>query len=78
MLQCQRPDCKCPGVSSGLGMTFAEALAECGTNVVLAARRTDRLEKLADTLASASELSCYSELDGTVILRLTTLKSLPT
>jgi len=27
------------GASSGLGMTFAEALAECGANVVLAARR---------------------------------------
>jgi gluconate 5-dehydrogenase len=39
------------GASSGLGMTFAEALAECGANVVLAARRIERLEKLADTLA---------------------------
>ena len=38
------------GASSGLGMTFAEALAECGANVVLAARRIERLEKLADTL----------------------------
>ena len=39
------------GASSGLGVTFAEALAECGANVILAARRIDRLEKLADTLA---------------------------
>lgn len=39
------------GASSGLGMTFAEALAECGANVVLAARRIDRLEKLAKELA---------------------------
>jgi len=39
------------GASSGLGTTFAEALAECGANVVLAARRIERLEKLADTLA---------------------------
>jgi NAD(P)-dependent dehydrogenase (short-subunit alcohol dehydrogenase family) len=38
------------GASSGLGMTFAEALAECGANVVLAARRIERLEKLADAL----------------------------
>ena len=39
------------GASSGLGMTFAEALAECRANVVLAARRIERLEKLADDLA---------------------------
>jgi len=39
------------GASSGLGMTFAEALAECGAKVVLAARRIERLEKLADDLA---------------------------
>jgi NAD(P)-dependent dehydrogenase (short-subunit alcohol dehydrogenase family) len=38
------------GASSGLGVTFAEALAECGANVVLAARRIERLEKLADAL----------------------------
>jgi gluconate 5-dehydrogenase len=39
------------GASSGLGVTFAEALAECGVNLVLAARRIERLEKLADSLA---------------------------
>lgn len=39
------------GSSSGLGMAFAEALAECGAKVVLAARRIERLEKLADDLA---------------------------
>ena len=38
------------GASSGLGLTFAEALAECRANVVLAARRVERLERLADTL----------------------------
>jgi short-subunit dehydrogenase len=36
------------GASSGLGITFAEALAECKANVVLAARRIERLEKLAE------------------------------
>jgi len=39
------------GASSGLGVAFAEALAECGANVVLAARRFERLEKLANELA---------------------------
>jgi NADPH:quinone reductase-like Zn-dependent oxidoreductase len=34
------------GASSGLGVTFATALAEAGADVVLAARREDRL---ADT-----------------------------
>jgi NAD(P)-dependent dehydrogenase (short-subunit alcohol dehydrogenase family) len=32
------------GASSGLGVTFAKALAQAGADVVLAARRADRLE----------------------------------
>lgn len=32
------------GASYGLGVTFAEALADGGANVVLAARSTDKLE----------------------------------
>ena len=35
------------GASSGLGVVFAEALAEAGANVVLAARRVDRMEEVA-------------------------------
>ncbi len=35
------------GASSGLGVTFATVLAERGANVVLAARRTERLEEVA-------------------------------
>jgi NAD(P)-dependent dehydrogenase (short-subunit alcohol dehydrogenase family) len=35
------------GASSGLGATFARALAHAGARVVLAARRGDRLRKLA-------------------------------
>lgn len=35
------------GASSGLGVTFARAFAEAGADVVLAARRTDRLEQTA-------------------------------
>ena len=35
------------GASSGLGATFSRALAKARANVVLAARRLDRLEQLA-------------------------------
>ncbi len=38
------------GASSGLGVGFARALAECGASLVLAARRKERLEALAGEL----------------------------
>jgi NAD(P)-dependent dehydrogenase (short-subunit alcohol dehydrogenase family) len=38
------------GGSSGLGVTFAQALAEVGANIVLAARRIDKLNEVADDL----------------------------
>lgn len=41
------------GASSGLGVTFAEGLAEAGADVVLAARRTDRLEVVAERIRAA-------------------------
>ena len=34
------------GASSGLGVTFAEFLASRGANVVISARREDKLEEL--------------------------------
>lgn len=39
------------GASSGLGVTFAEALAECGVNLIIAARRYGRLVEVAKNLA---------------------------
>jgi NAD(P)-dependent dehydrogenase (short-subunit alcohol dehydrogenase family) len=38
------------GASSGLGVAFARALSEVGATVVLAARRADRLESVADAI----------------------------
>ena len=41
------------GASSGLGVAFAQALAESGADLVLAARRSDRLEETADLVRRA-------------------------
>lgn len=41
------------GGSSGLGVTYAHALAQAGARVVVAARRTDRLEIVAKEIESA-------------------------
>jgi len=40
------------GASSGLGVTFAETLAEHGVNLVIAARRYENLVKVAENLSS--------------------------
>jgi gluconate 5-dehydrogenase len=40
------------GASSGLGVAFAEALAECGANLVTAARRYERLANVAKDLTN--------------------------
>ncbi|MCJ9430153.1 SDR family NAD(P)-dependent oxidoreductase [Kordiimonas marina] len=39
------------GASSGIGAEFARALARAGADVVLGARRVDRIQKLADDIA---------------------------
>ncbi len=41
------------GASSGLGVGFAKTLAAAGADLVLAARRLDRLEELAPSLREA-------------------------
>lgn len=40
------------GASSGLGVTFAQALAEAGANLEIAARRLDKLNQVAEKLGS--------------------------
>jgi NAD(P)-dependent dehydrogenase (short-subunit alcohol dehydrogenase family) len=46
------------GASSGIGEQFAHALDAAGARVVLAARRTDRLEALAARLREAEVVRC--------------------
>ena len=50
------------GASSGLGVTFAEFLASRGANVVISARREDKLEELKNKILernqSAMSISC--------------------
>lgn len=45
------------GASSGIGVGFAELLAEQGLDLVLVARREDRLQALAERLAAAHGIS---------------------
>jgi hypothetical protein len=53
------------GASSGLGARFARVLDAAGARVVLAARRADRLEQLADELRDAHPIPCDLTEDGT-------------
>lgn len=53
------------GASSGLGAHFARALAGRGANVVLAARRRQRLETLAEEIELGGGRACVATLDVT-------------
>lgn len=46
------------GASEGIGRAFAEKLASMGMNVVLVARREDRLNLLATELEGRYSVSC--------------------
>ncbi|HVJ60466.1 MAG TPA: SDR family NAD(P)-dependent oxidoreductase, partial [Burkholderiaceae bacterium] len=51
------------GASSGLGARFAKVLAAAGANVVLAARRVDRLKELRAEIEAAGFAAHVTPLD---------------
>ena len=53
------------GASSGLGVTFAQILAERGANVVLSARRVENLDNLKESLDSENFSSMVAQCDVT-------------
>ncbi len=53
------------GASSGLGRRFATCLSDAGANVILAARRTDKLDALAEDLRSKGGTAIAVAMDVT-------------
>ena len=51
------------GASSGLGVAFSEALAQAGADVVIAARRVDRLEETAKLVEATGRQSLSVQTD---------------
>src|SRR5271156_4441453 len=54
------------GASSGLGVAFAQAFAEAGADVVLGARRADRLSETAALVEAAGRTSLAVATDVSV------------
>lgn len=53
------------GASSGLGVAFAQAFAEAGADVVLGARRVDRLPETGRQVEAAGRRYAYEQTDVT-------------
>ena len=53
------------GASSGLGVAFAQAFAEAGADVVLGARRVDRLPDTGKLVEAAGRRYAYEQTDVT-------------
>jgi NAD(P)-dependent dehydrogenase (short-subunit alcohol dehydrogenase family) len=53
------------GASSGLGVAFAQAFAEAGADVVLGARRVDRLPETGALVEAAGRRYAYEQTDVT-------------
>ena len=53
------------GASSGLGVAFAQAFAEAGADVVLGARRVDRLPVTGELVEAAGRRFAYEQTDVT-------------
>ena len=51
------------GASSGLGVAFAQALAEAGADVVLGARRVERLEETRKLVEAAGRRALVVQTD---------------
>lgn len=64
------------GASSGLGMRFARVLAAKGARVVLASRRVDRLEALADELKRDGAQAMTLPLDVADVAAITAAEAL--